>query len=486
MKTAAAIVFVLIAACGTAAAQQSAFSASHQKMALLPGQVRNVSIVDGTLYCYASGVLLQAQRSSEQLLGFWADTNFVKLADGVNYVVRQPGGDIYFTQPDKKGRSTLFRYHTEPGKRPKVSKEKMGGISVEHPTFTADGKIMIFASPERRRSHGGYDLWYSLYSNGKWGKPINIGNRINTAYDEVAPTIYRDCLVFASNGHEGGTRSLDLYSSRLVSTRATGDTVGMLLIGRCRVQRLPEPLNSPDADDFDMAFDTAANCGYWVSKRSDSDSDSQLYSFSGGLDGVLLWGRVTDRYENELSGVKVAASQNGKEICNTYTDDDGFYNLYLQCGQYYELSYRKDKYFATYEAINTTKGDEEYLITETRSDAQMDNLPLGQPIPYNDLFGHGADLELSDYGIEQLSPLVRFLNDNPATKVEMTLSCDLTTDHTFNRLLTSHRLQTLEAYLYTEVPPSVELKMTNGCEGRNGCSTASGLSRLIVIMDSSL
>ena len=90
-------------------AQESAFSANHQKMALLPGEVNNVSIVDGDLYCYASGVLLLAQRSGEQLLGFWADTTFVKIAEDVQYVIRHPStGDLYFTQLDRQGQSYLF------------------------------------------------------------------------------------------------------------------------------------------------------------------------------------------------------------------------------------------------------------------------------------------------------------------------------------------------------------------------------------------
>lgn len=464
-------------------AQQSAFNANHQKMALLPGEVYNVSVVDGTLYCYASDVLLVAQRSGEQLLGFWADTNYVRIAEGVNYVVRHPStGDIYFTRLDKHGRSVLCCYKETDGKKGKMSKVRMGGMTVEHPTFSSDGHIMIFSSRERRHSYGGYDLWYSLYENGKWSRPMNLGNRINTSYDEITPSVYRDCLLFSSNGHSDDHAYLDVCSSRLVSKRIVGDTVGMLQIGRCRVQRLPEPLNSPDADDFDMAIDTLHNCGYWVSKRVESDSDSQLYSFNGGLDGVLLWGRVLDQYDNALSGVRVVARQAGAAICNAVTDDEGFYRLYLQCDQYYELLYQNDDYFVASEVVNTAKPDEEYLIAEMRLDVVLDKLLLDQRIYYSDLFGHNVDIELSGYGREQLAPLVRFLNDNPNMKVRLSLTNDQTTDINFNRLLTTHRLQTLESYLYSSVPPSVQMTFENGCEGDENCSTGSGQSRLTVII----
>lgn len=464
-------------------AQQSAFSATQQKMALLPGEVGNVSIVDGNLYCYASDVLLLAQRSGEQLLGFWADTTFVRLAENIEYVVRHPGtGDLYFTQRNKHGISYLFCYRQPEGKKGKVKKVRMGSMSVEHPTFTTDGRIMIFSSRDNRRSFGGYDLWYSIYDDGRWSRPVNLGNRINTDYDEVTPSIYRDCLLFSSNGHDMDHAYLNIYSTRLISDRVTGDTIGMLQIGRCRVQKLPEPLNNPDADDYDMTVDTASNYGYWVSKRVESDSDSQLYSFTGGLDGVLLWGRALDKYDTPLQGVRVAAAQNGIPLCTTVTDSDGFYRLYLQSEQYYELTFTLHGYFVSYESVNTAKSDDDFLIAEQRLDVAIDKLILDQRIYYSDLFGPNVDLELSEYGKTQLEPLVRFLTDNPDIEVSLSLTNDITDDAAFNRHLTDHRLQTLQGYLYSILPPTVSLLLDNACAGPSGCSSATGLSRLVVIL----
>ena len=311
---------------------------------------------------------------------------------------------------------------------------------------------------------------------------MNLGNRVNTSYDELTPSIYRDCLLFASNGHDDDHSYLNVYSTRLISDQVTGDTIGMLQIGRCRVQKLPEPLNSDDADDLDMAIDTAHGCGYWVSKRVESDSDSQLYSFSGTLDGVLLWGRVKDKFDNYLAGVRVSALQGGEQVCNTVSDHEGFYRMYLQSDQYYELVYQLPGYFIDFETANTAKEPGEYLIAETQLDVSLDQLQLGERIFYDDLFGPGADLELSQYGIEKLAPLVRFLTDNPEMHVTLSLRNDLTNNVRFNSLITAHRLQTLQTYLYTNLPSSVDLTFDNGCDGRDGCSTASGQSRLAVVI----
>lgn len=474
----------------TLRAQESAFEAHRQAMALLPGSVANVSVVDGELYCHSSGVLLKAQRSGQQLLGFWADTSFSKFSEGIEFAVRHPqSGKLYFTMRDKKGRSYLYCGTVE-GDKHSFKRVKLGGgwlfnkgMTVHHPTFSTDGNILIFASADKQRSHGGYDLWYSQFDGKRWSKPLNLGSRINTPGDDISPSIYHDCLLFASNGHKDDANRLNLYATRLVSDHVQGDTVGMLQIGRSRVQRLPEPLNVASANDFDMAIDTASGFGYWVSSRNASASDSQLFSFAGALDGVQLWGLVSDAFEHTLSGVQVTARQGDKVVCNTLTDQDGFYRMYLQCGQFYDISFQSDGYFVSFETVNTAKSDGELLIAEARRDVRLERLPMGERIYYEDLFGPNADVELSNAGRERLAPLVRFLNDNPATSVQMSLTNDLTDDRTFNRLLTDQRIQSLQTYLYPLIPPTVKVTIANGCAGVSGCSNASGVSRLMVVVE---
>ena len=475
------VVALIVTMQHSATAQKSAFSATNQSMAVLPGEVENLSIVDGDLYCYASGIFLKAQRGGEQIVGFWPDTTYVRLDPEVNYVVRHPvTGDIYFTSIDKKGRSLLFRYRIGKNGKGKVKQIKMGGMQVEHPTFTTDGRIMIFSSLEKHHGRGGYDLWYSELDRDKWSRPVNLGDRVNTSSDEVSPVIYRDCLIFSSNGQHDAEGYLGLYSTRLVSERRMGDTVSVLQIGRCHVQRLPEDINNADADDFDMAIDTVNGYGYWISNRDDDDTNSMFFSFNGGLDGVQLWGQVLDKLENRLQGVVVTAMQGGDNVCNTITDVDGFYHLYLQSNQYYELSYQLDDYFVDYEVVNTAKAEDEYLIGEARQDVMMEKLQLNQRLYFNDLFGPNADVELSEYGIEQLEPLIRFLLDNPHLSVTLTLTSELTDNANFNRMLTQERLNSLQRYFYRMVPSSVDLNFVNGCNINT--ISANGGSRLIAVI----
>ena len=447
------LLLTVLCVSSTIVAQESAFVAEKQTLAVLPGTASSLSVVDSTLYCYSSQVLLAVQRSGRQIIGFWPDTTVVQLEDGINYVVRHPASsDIYFTRIDRHGLSILYQCIVREGKRAKVKKVKMDGMAVEHPTFSADGKIMVFASRERKGSYGSSDLWYSVLEDDKWSKPVNLGRRVNTRYDEVSPSMYGDYLIFASNGREAGEQSLDIYVTRLVSDTHDSDTVGMLQIGTQTVQRLPWPINDVAADDCELVVDTLHNCGYWLSSRD----KGSIYSFAGTLDGMIVWGRVLDKSDKPLAGTRVMATQDGRYVCSTQTDSTGVYSLYLRRDQYYGITVYRDGYFTEKRNLNTVSFDKDRLFAEERIDIQLDGLPIGEVMQYDDLFGDGTDVNLSRYGREQLAQLIRFLHDNPSYAVSFSLSCDVSSDETYNMLLTEYRMKALKSYMDEELPAAVE------------------------------
>jgi hypothetical protein len=78
------------------------------------------------------------------------------------------------------------------------------------------GNKMVFAS-DRAGGFGGFDLYYSIMENGKWGEPINFGEKINTEFDEYRPILIEEAvswkqtmMVFSSN-RPGGLGGFDLY-----------------------------------------------------------------------------------------------------------------------------------------------------------------------------------------------------------------------------------------------------------------------------------
>lgn len=70
-------------------------------------------------------------------------------------------------------------------------------------SLTPDGKTLYFAS-RRPGGYGGMDIYKSeLQKDSTWGRPVNLGKEINSRADEDAPFIHpnRNMLFFTSNGH---------------------------------------------------------------------------------------------------------------------------------------------------------------------------------------------------------------------------------------------------------------------------------------------
>lgn len=456
--------------------QGGVFQSRTHEMAELPTAASNLSVVSGNLYLYSGNLLLQAQRRQEAIVGFMVDTDFVKYDATVNYVVRHPvSGDIYFTSLDRKGRSLLYVGRRE-GRRYRAKRIKLDDIEVEHPSFSPDGNILVFASKEKRRSYGGYDLWYSELKGDEWTTPVNMGNRVNSPADDLSPFISGDYLFFSSNGRPESRNRLNIFATRLVATHATGDTVGMLQIGRSRVQQLPIGINSAASDCHDFVVDPHSGISYWV------NAQSGIRSYTGSLEAVMQWGYVYDSQGQPLSGVAVQAYLGDAPVAAAASDADGFYRICIPLGLSCNIRFSLPNHYSYTHPLVAIGDGSGNLIGETRRDITLESLPVGRPILYSDLFGPDAVVELSPHGVEALAPLVRFLTDNPNLEADMVLSCDLTEDIEFNALLTDRRLLVLGRYLVEQLPPSFDFSLTNGCRGRVGCDSASASSRLTVLL----
>lgn len=79
------------------------------------------------------------------------------------------------------------------------------------------GNMMVFTS-DRSGGFGGFDLWYSVFNGQEWSAPVNMGEDINTEYNEYRPVavstekegFLNDLMVFSSD-RPGGKGGFDLY-----------------------------------------------------------------------------------------------------------------------------------------------------------------------------------------------------------------------------------------------------------------------------------
>ena len=130
-------------------------------------------------------------------------------------------GETLFLVQDDNDDGNIYVSHYVDGKWTaikKLNKNINSKYWETHASVTPDGKTLYFTS-DRKGGKGGFDIYYSkLDENGKWGKAINLGDSINTKYDEDLPFIAADNtrLYFCSQGHEniGG---FDIFKSEIVA-----------------------------------------------------------------------------------------------------------------------------------------------------------------------------------------------------------------------------------------------------------------------------
>lgn len=133
--------------------------------------------------------------------------------------------------------------------------------------ITPDGNTIFFVS-DRKGGLGGTDIYRSEKgADGVWGPAVNLGNTINTPFDEVAPVVSIDgkTLYFASNGHEtmGG---LDIV---MAPYNAADKTFGA-------VTNLGFPINSPD-DETSYYPTMNGKYAYYSATRKDGLGDLDIY-----------------------------------------------------------------------------------------------------------------------------------------------------------------------------------------------------------------
>lgn len=138
--------------------------------------------------------------------------------------------------------------------------------SVGHPAISPDGKKLIF-STDMPGGFGDSDLYISIYENGNWSTPENLGGILNTAGNEIFPYWASDSVLFFSSNYHLGYGGLDIFKT--VLTEANNWT---------EPENLKTPINS-SYDDFGIIFTGNMAEGLFCSNRPGGKGSDDIYAF---------------------------------------------------------------------------------------------------------------------------------------------------------------------------------------------------------------
>jgi len=165
-------------------------------------------------------------------------------------------GDIFWAA--QKGKS--FQKAVLIGQAFKTGERETGAC------LSPDGKTLYFSS-DKKGGIGGRDIYKCELSGGTWSKPENLGEPINTKYDEDCPYMFADgqTLFFASTGHKsmGG---YDIFKSVSYDGKerwSAPENIGF-------------PLNSL-YDDMNIALVSNGKTAYMSSVKDSGFGDFDIY-----------------------------------------------------------------------------------------------------------------------------------------------------------------------------------------------------------------
>jgi hypothetical protein len=202
-------------------------------------------------------------------------------------------------------------------------------------SLSPDEKMVIFSS-ERPGGYGGKDLYMSyLQADGNWGEAQNLGDKINTPYDDDAPFIHPDgrTMIFSSKGYNSmGGFDIFRTSREYDSLWTTPVNLGY-------------PINTTD-DDIYYVLSTDGKRGYYASGKEGGSGLQDIYLVEPGVEGyspdvMVLKGTVTLKQKAVAGEIEIVSVATGSKFkLMSSNSEDGKYLVVLPGGADYSIRYK--------------------------------------------------------------------------------------------------------------------------------------------------
>ena len=162
------------------------------------------------------------------------------------------------------------------------------------PSVSSNGLTIIFAS-DRKGGFGGIDLYeINKLPLGDWSEPVNLGENINSNYNEKSPFLHTDgqTLYFSSNNHPS-VGGYDIFYSRKDSAGKWGVP-----------KNIGYPINS-SFDEISLFVSTDGDKAYFASNSLNGIGGWDIYSFDLHDNAkpkkvLFLKGSINDSIDTEL------------------------------------------------------------------------------------------------------------------------------------------------------------------------------------------
>lgn len=343
-----------------------------------------------------------------------------------------------------------------------------------------DGKTMILSFSERK--NGNEDLYVSfLDKSGKWSKPENLGDNINTGDIETTPFMASDnfTLYFATD-RKGGLGGTDIWvSKRLDKTW----------------KRWSKPINmgdkvNSDANEYYYSIPASGEFAYMSTRKnsigkgdivrlklkdiakgtpttaalqsSGDNRDAEQKNLKDGNNPVnpnstaptpvvMIKGKVLDQKTGKPIEAKVVYETlpNGEEVGEAYTNPTtGEYTIMLPYGSLYSYRAVAKDFISVGKNIDlTTIGEYKEIKNE---ELKLVPIVQGSTVALNNIFFEFGRAALREDSFPELNRLIDVLNENQGLVIEIQGHTDNVGSDESNLKLSQDRAEAVRTYLLSK------------------------------------
>ncbi len=334
------------------------------------------------------------------------------------------------------------------------------------------GKEVLFFVSNMEGGKGGDDIYYcSSNGDGTYAMPINLGDDINTSYDEATP-FYRDGKLWFSTNGRPSMGGLDIYSTNWNGSNWS------------KAENLGPGYNS-SVDDFGFFVDESGYKGALVSNRPSINSLKSKTCcddiFLADVVPVAVDVNTLVFGENKtaLSGAAVQLIETDGEAqakSNTVGND---FNFVLNLEKAYTAIVNVPGYYPDTITFNTvgvkksqTISKEFHLKKMPEPEPETVTVYINEPIRLNRIYYDFDDDKILLEAEEDLTTLLGLMEQYPDMVIELSSHTDSQGTKTYNEKLSQRRADSAKKWLIAKGVVSDRIKAVGYGESQilNQCS----------------
>lgn len=310
------------------------------------------------------------------------------------------------------------------------------------PSISPDGLTLYFSST-RPGGYGGADIYMSVYQNGSFQAPVNLGPEINTSGEEQSPFIHYDnrTLLFSSTGHVGAGGS-DIFVVKKDEQGVFGMPVNVGV-----------PINTEN-NELGLIVDRLGQFGYLSAERPEGKGGLDIYKFElpasirpepvSYVSGTVFDAQTKEKISAEI---ELTDLKTGELISTIKSGKDGSFLLILKPNMNYMLTVDKMNYLfysANFSLTQHSSLDPYYL------EVPLSKPEINKEVVLNNVFFETDKFDLKAESKLELDKLVHLLKKFPFMKIEIGGHTDNTGDASKNQTLSQNRAKAVKEYLVSK------------------------------------